>query len=419
MNINIIILNLFLNKELFNKYSRIISLEYYKQNNNTLFKIFLALFELHKASEDDITLDALALQVYTMYPRLKDEEKVLIEATLEQVSTADVDENLALAYLEKHNQQALSTEIAIKALDVSQGRAEFSVLHDLINTAEINVEGSGDDLFVSTDLEVLVNSEQGEEGLRWRLDTLNKMVGSLRKGDFGFVFARPETGKTTFLASEVMYMAQQANEKGLGPVLWCNNEEGKNKVMLRCYQGVFGISTQELYTNMIHYKEEFERLIGDKFKFYDNAALNKKDIDKIVKDLNPSLIVFDQIDKIYGFDGDRYDLKMKSIYIWARELAKAYCPVIGICQAGGTAEGKKYLSMTDVDSSHTAKQAECDLMIGIGATHNDGDEYTRYLSICKNKLTGDADTIPELRHGKIPVLIDPINARYKDIQQWK
>ena len=49
------------------------------------------------------------------------------------------------------------------------------------------------------DLAKLHDSQVATSGLRWRLNWLNKALGSLRKGDFGFIFARPETGKTTFL----------------------------------------------------------------------------------------------------------------------------------------------------------------------------------------------------------------------------
>ena len=65
-----------------------------------------------------------------------------------------------------------------------------------------------------------------------------------------------------------------------------------------------------------------------------------------------------------------------------------YGPVIGVCQAGGTAEGKRYLDMNDIDSSHTAKQGEADWIIGIGKDNSGGYEKMRYLSILKNKLPG-------------------------------
>lgn len=419
MNINIIILKLLLNKSYFNKYNKIVNLDYFKNNNKELFKLFLSLFKLHETIEGDATIPDLALAFYTHYPLTKDDEKHIVDATLQQVENLEVDESRALEYLNKHHEQTVATQIAIKALEVSQGRAEIDSVRELLDSLEIVVEEATDDLFVSDDLEVLVNEVTSAEGLRWRLTTMNKAVGSLRKGDFGFIFKRPETGGTTFLASEVTHMAQQAKELGLGPVIWFNNEEQGNKVKLRCAQAVFGITTQELYTDLPHYNEQYAELIGTHIRIYDSASIKKAEIEKICKEFNPCLIIFDQIDKIVWPDGERYDLKMKAIYQFARELAKTYGPVIGVCQAGGTAEGKKYLNMNDVDSSHTAKQGEADFMIGIGKTNTDGEEYMRFLSICKNKLQGDSDSLPELRHGKMPVIIKPDVARYCDSIEWK
>lgn len=407
-----------LDKSLFNKYSKVVNLDYYRANNKELFKLFMALFKFHEQVEDT-SLDNFTVFFYTMYPLVKAEEKAFLDNILEKIAVLEYDEALAIDYLNKHNEQTISTDIAIKALEVSQGKADFSILKDILDSYKPATEVSDDNLFVSDDLEVLVNSVISSQGLRWRLTAMNKALGSLRKGDFGFIFARPETGKTTFLASEVSTMAEQAKALELGPVLWLNNEEQGSKVMLRVYQAVFGITQQELFTNLDYYKDEYAKRIGNHIRIYDNAKITKADVERICEELNPSLIIIDQIDKIHWPDGERYDLKMKAIYQWARELSKRYGAVIGVCQAGGTAEGKKYLNMNDVDSSHTAKQGEADFMVGIGKTNTDGEEFLRFLSICKNKLAGDIDSLPDLRHGKMPVLIQPDVALYADSVEWR
>ena len=417
MNIDLILLKLLLNKNLFNKYNKIINLGFYKDNNKELFKLFLALFKLHETTQESVTTNDLTLFFYTLYPMAKADEKILIDATLSQVNALEVDESLALDFLKKHNEQSLATSIAIKALEVSQGKADMSTVRELLEGfSELQEEPTADE-FVTDDLDVLVNDSIASQGLRWRLNTMNKALGSLRQGDFGFIFARPETGKTTFLASEVTFMALQlfpVNKK----VLWLNNEEQGSKVMLRCYQAVFGVSQQELFTNLDFYKDEYIRLLGNTILIKDEARITKKIIEKLCEDYDVGLIVIDQIDKLAWEDNERYDLKMKAIYQFGRELSKKNAPVIAVCQAGGTAEGKKYLNMNDVDSSHTAKQGEADFMLGIGKTNNDGEEYMRFLSVCKNKLAGDVDSIPELRHGKLPIVINPSIARYEDSMRW-
>ena len=146
----------------------------------------------------------------------------------------------------------------------------------------------------------------------------------------------------------------------------------------------------------------------------DNASTHRRDVERICKLYNPSFIIFDQIDKIKGFDGDREDLKLGATYQWARELAKTYCPVIGVTQADGSGEGKKWLTMENVANAKTAKQAEADWILGIGASHQEGFEYVRHLHASKNKLPGDEDSDPKMRHGKVDVIIDPEIARYRD-----
>jgi KaiC/GvpD/RAD55 family RecA-like ATPase len=242
------------------------------------------------------------------------------------------------------------------------------------------------------------------------------MLGSLRGGDFGFVFARPETGKTTFLASEVTYMAEQVPDEA-GPVLWINNEEQGSKVKIRCAQACLGVTMTDLFRDVKRANAAYQAKMRGKLRMVDDAGMSKKRLEALCKQLKPSLIVIDQIDKIKGFDNDREDLRLGAIYQWARELAKTHgCPVIAVCQADGTGEGQKWLTMAHVANAKTAKQAEADFIIGIGKIHDPGYDTIRYLHISKNKLMGDEDSDPSLRHGRQEVLIEAETARYKDLQ---
>lgn len=224
------------------------------------------------------------------------------------------------------------------------------------------------------------------------------------------------TGKTTFLASEGSYMAEQLKQINGGPVIWFNNEEQGKKVNLRVYQATLGVTLEQLYANPTKYHEEFNDKIGKHFKQVDRASIFKTDVEKLLETKKPGLVIFDQIDKIKGFQADRDDLLLGSIYQWARELAKTYCPVIGVCQADGTGEGVRWLTMANVANAKTSKQAEADWILGIGCTHDQGWENVRFLNISKNKLLGDEDTIPSQRHAKIEVLIKPQIGRYEDFQ---
>lgn len=185
--------------------------------------------------------------------------------------------------------------------------------------------------------------------------------------------------------------------------------------MLRVYQAYFGITLEELLSNVPKYKQLFQEQTKGLFKLFDSSSIDKRTVEKIAKKWKPALILFDQIDKIKGFDADREDLVLGSIYQWARELAKQYCPVIGICQADGTGENVRYLTMSHVANAKTSKQAEADWILGIGTIHDTGWESVRFLHLSKNKLMGDQDSDPKLRHLKGEVLIQPEVARYKDM----
>lgn len=313
--------------------------------------------------------------------------------------------------LEAFRKKRLFEQIAIEAVEASDGRGSYATLSRLFEElGGVSRASQGYD-FVTDEIDEILNVVVQKQGLRWRLNSLNRSLGSLRKGDFGFVFARPETGKTTFLASEVAHMAQQAT----GAILWLNNEEQGQKVKLRIAQAVLKKTLSQMLRDPKAAKQDYITKIGDRLKVYDSATITRQAAERMAEQVQPSLIVIDQIDKIQGFKEDRTDLEMGAIYQWARELSKGYCPVIGVCQADGTGEGQSWLTMSNVANAKTAKQAEADFIIGIGKSTVPGFEFHRYINISKNKLVGDSDTDPAFRHDKITCLIRPETATYDDL----
>lgn len=221
-------------------------------------------------------------------------------------------------------------------------------------------------------------------------------------------------GKTAFLVSEGAHMLSQCPS----PMLHFNNEEEDNKVVLRYYQGYFGITLEQLLANPKQWRDRFKEEVGDKLAFFGIEYCNKADMEAIFKEYSPSLAVIDQLSKVKGFAADRDDLKLGAAFQWARELAKEYCPVIGVHQADGSAEGVKYLTMDHCANAKTAIQAEADWIVGIGKTNEIGADEVRYLSICKNKLLGDQDSDPNLRHARFEVLLKAQKMQYQDIVSY-
>ena len=341
------------------------------------------------------------------------------EGVIETLKTINVSTTTTNILLKSFVEQRLLKEISLAAYDITEGRGkkeDFLKLLDSYNTEQTSSSTEEEYEFISGDLESLLDETFRKPGLRWRLNTLNRMLGSIRPGDFGFIFARPETGKTTFLASEATYMAEQLSEEA-GPILWLNNEEAGNKVKIRCYQASLGASLAAINSNpKSAHKTFMDKTKGKLMLLNPKGSINKKMVEGLITKYKPSLVVYDQIDKIEGFTNDREDLRLGSIYQWARELGiKNEFATIAVCQADGTGEGQKWLTMGNVANAKTAKQAEADWILGIGKTPDVGYENLRYLHASKNKLAGDPDTEPALRHGKQEVIIRADLARYVDI----
>lgn len=408
MNLYLLLLKSLLKKDIYTKYYNYINLEHIDKNYPDLYRLYVVLPELHK-NPKDYTLDDLYLGLLTLYPKI---DENFYQLLFNQLSGMDVDESSITGYLKRLQEREEALSLAKTALKVAEGQGDFAELRGKFEALETGGTSNQnwESNFTSNSLAQLHKELSVDQGLRWRLPSLNNALGSLRKGDFGFLFARPETGKTTFLASEITHMAGQTDR----PIIWFNNEEQGNKVMYRCYQAALGLTLPQLDADISGNEKRFMTEFSN-IEIYNEASISKQRVEEVCAARQPALIIFDQIDKLKGFQADRHDLELKETYQWAREVAKRYGPVIGVCQAGASGEDKKWLTMNDVDSSKTAKQGEADWILGIGKIHEPGSEYLRFMHLSKNKLHGDKDSDPQMRHGRWQVFIKPEVARYTEI----
>ena len=312
-----------------------------------------------------------------------------------------------------------ATQIYDVCLKIGTGMGgELESIEPLLNAYKKEVGSSveKDDVFVKPSLDYL-SGVVASGGLNWRLKELNVALGPIRKGDFIIIAARPETGKTTFTASEASYMMNQ-----LAPdehVLWINNEEASNKVMMRVIQAFSQVNSGELLAHPKLYEDAFISNGGNRFLILDDDS-GIKSVQKIAtlfKMYKPGLIIFDQLDKVHGFKQDREDLRIGQLYEWARDMAKEYCPVIAISQVDGTGEGEKWIQMNQLRGSKTDKIGEADAIVTIGKSNEPGMDLQRFIHVPKNKLFGGPETLEAHRHGCFEVDIEPAKARY--VSKWK
>ena len=313
-----------------------------------------------------------------------------------------------------------ATKIYDVCVGISTGRGgDLTALEPMIKEykREVGATMNKSAVFVNPSLSY-ISSVVAKEGLNWRLKELNVGLGPLRKGDFVIIAARPETGKTTFMASEASYMLSQIQPDE--HIVWINNEEASNKVMMRVIQAYHGVTSSELLANPEHYEKDFITDGGDRFLVLDDDS-GVKSVNKIAtlfEEFKPALIVFDQLDKVHGFSTEsRDDLRIGKLYEWARDVAKDYCPVIAVSQVDGTGEGEKWIQMNQLRGSKTDKIGEADAIITIGKSNEPGMDLNRFIHIPKNKLFGGSETLEPHRHGCFEVDINPSIARY--VSKWR
>jgi replicative DNA helicase len=311
-----------------------------------------------------------------------------------------------------------ASQVHDTALSIVNGKATVEDVQPIIDAYKKEIGSSVDvsSVFVDCSL-AYIKDVVAAEGLSWRLQEFNVSLGPLRKGDFIIIGARPETGKTTVVASEATHMLKQLPEDKC--VVWINNEESSKKVMMRVIQSFHGVTTRALLDDVDRYEEEFKAAGGDRFLILDDDS-PYKDVTKLtrlLKELNPGLIIFDQLDKVGGFYNEREDLRIGKLYEWARDLAKTYCPVISISQISEAGEGVKWLNNSMLRGSKTDKAGEADAIILIGKDNEPGKDLDRFITIGKNKLFGGPETLEAHRHGNFEVQIDPAHARY--LSRWK
>jgi len=219
LNYNLVI-RYIINNKYYNKYyNYLISNNNIKYNNKILYKILLSVKQLKEEHPKEVhSVSELSTFFQASYPFLSSDEAETAQVLFEGAEKADVDESLVDKLFDSFIKQQQAHQIAETAIEVTQGRVEWEKLVSILSTQEeVNTEEQD---FISTDIVSIYDEENAVKGLKFRLNTLNKILGSLHLGDFGFIFARPEVGKTTFLASEVTFLGMQTEQ----PVLWINNE---------------------------------------------------------------------------------------------------------------------------------------------------------------------------------------------------
>lgn len=282
-------------------------------------------------------------------------------------------------------------------------------------------------------IEDLLEAEKDDTGLHFRLESVNRSIKPLVGGDFVIVAARPDAGKTTWIASEATFMAPQVDmiypDEGRS-ILWLNNEGPGKRIITRNFQSAIGPDGSTLDdlirlnvpSGTVHQskiRDEYVKALGGRpgvLRVFDIHGFSNGEVENLIRKYNPALVIFDMVDNIsFGGmainNGQRTDQLLEAMYQWARLIGVKYdTAVIATSQVSADGEGVQWPAQSMLKDSKTGKQGAADMILMIGKSNEPQHADLRYLSTPKNKKgrTG----MPRLQ---AVVQIDGDRARYKEL----
>lgn len=298
-------------------------------------------------------------------------------------------------------------------------------LRNVVDQFELDSNRKVKTPWVRDHINELLEDDALDRGFHWRQPGINLVMRPLIAGDFGLIAARPDVGKTTFLTDNLTHFAAQmptVYEDGSSRnILWFNNEGPGRRIKKRLYQSALDAQ----YSDMLKLQQQgklveaYSTALGgdeDRIRIFDVHDFWNYEVEDIIKQHNPGMIVFDMLDNIkfgggVNNNGQRTDQLLEAMYQWGRVLAvKHDCVVLATSQISADGENLAWPTLSMLKDSKTGKQGAADFIMTIGFQAGQPDE--RYLGLTKNKLSREGGP----KQLKLETVFDGGRGRYRERQ---
>lgn len=399
------ILRLMSSRDMVDKYKSVVKLDTIEQHARTVLE---AMYDYYEENKDKLTVEPDTFGTYFLvmkHPDLKGDERKLYEMIIKKlnVEVSEFGDDI----IKHYNKQLLNMELK-GLMEADAPTSEYLAAIDSYNAVQSDTE---DPLAgcISDEIDDLLGKFDKTQGLHWRMQSLDKLLGPLAVGDFGIIAARPDGGKTSFLACEVTHMARQLGDDEV--ILWLNTENAGEKIKQRLYSAFFNLPFRDVVDKKASAQDKFTRYGGAKVKVMDIQHKSIFQVEELISKVKPRLVILDMADALLGYEKtkDRFE----SLYQHILTLASSRCPVLATSQvsrnpifpkAEGFKDRCKYPTLDDLHWSKTSKQGAASFILMIGGLTE--HQSAKYLSAPKNKFGAG--------YFRLPVVFNPTTSRYEE-----
>ena len=370
-------------------------------NTRVLLKDFGKYFAANPGIQE---IDPSGFQTFfaLKHTKLKPDQQAVFAAQIKQIGK-DVEPGVADGLRERLASVKTAARLQKALEDFDSGEGDLTAMVRQINDDhESWLMKRKQHPKVTERIEDILQEDADDVGFHWRLNALNEAMRPLRAGDFGIVAARVDTGKSSWFASELSFMAPQVDLLYPGQdrtILVFNNEGPGKRLKHRLYNAALNATTKELVelTKAGVIYERYEAAIGGRnlITILNVHDYTMSELEDMVKDLNPAIVVIDMLDNVLADKaasngGTRTDQILEWLYQRARIWAVKYdCAVIATSQLNGEAEGVIFPKLSMLANSKTGKAGAADFVLMIGRSDSPDLQNSRFISLPKNKKRRD------------------------------